>query len=527
MPSNMCIVLAMISARFCPAFFALLLMSGCYSASRMDRLVYEEIASEAGQDTGISSNVVDGASASARERPRASDDVLVLDRQRALILATQYSRELQTKRDTLYRAGLSLFGSRRNFGLQVNGTIEYVIEGPDASEQTEQAKAIANIEQLLPSGGRFSASGTASTGINAEDGSPDNSSAEIRIDQPLLSGAGYTASHEELIQAERDFIYALRTFTLERQDFAIETLRGYYDLLRQRKALENAGTNYYQFVFLRQRSEALFKVNRAPAIDVLRSQQEELSALNRLTSAEELYRVGMGRFLISLGLSPDATADVADDVPAVRDIGMDETNAVALALRRRLDVQTTRDQRDDARRRVDVARNAYRPDVSAFGQATWSNGESVLFTNSASGESWQAGVRAEIPFDRRDERDAVRVAELALAAAERSLDEKIETVTLDVREAFSRIRSLRVSVDVEQKNIDIAQKRSKNALLEFRNGRLSNRDVVEAANGLLAAQNAYISALTDFDIQRLTLLRQIGLLDVARDGSLIELTPDA
>jgi hypothetical protein len=40
----------------------------------------------------------------------------------------------------------------------------------------------------------------------------------------------------------------------------------------------------------------LFKVSRAPAIDVLRSQQEELSAVNRLQGAEESYALQVSRF---------------------------------------------------------------------------------------------------------------------------------------------------------------------------------------------------------------------------------------
>jgi outer membrane protein TolC len=502
-------------------------LSGCYSVPRMNHYVEEVARDVAAVEEGISEETVADATREVTPPVLPGGTLLQLDRQSVLGLASTYSRELQTKRDVLYNQGLSLFGTRRNFGFNVSGTVDFILSGADEEEDREQMKFAAELERILPTGGRARIGGSQDT---ASEGDEDTttSSARIRLDQPLLAGAGYTASHEELVQSERDYVYALRNFALDRQGLAIDTLRRYYDLLGQRKVLENTRTNYQQFIYLRERSEALFKVNRAPAIDVLRSQQEELSALNRLTSTEESYRIQVGRFLVNLGLPSETPATLADDIPDMREVTLEEQDAVTLALNRRMDVHTTRDRLADAERKVRVARNAYLPEVNLYGESEWSDrDDGATNANADATTSWEAGIRAEIPFDRRAERDAIRRAEIARDAASRALEEKEENTALEVREAYSRLRSLRVSLDVELKNIEIAEKRATNALLEFRNGRLSNRDVVEAANDLLNAKNAYVNALVDYEIQRLTLLRQVGLLDVAREGTLMELSPDA
>lgn len=85
-----------------------------------------------------------------------------------------------------------------------------------------------------------------------------------------------------MLQAERDYVYALRDFVVQRQDLALQVMREYYNLLQAWRVLENTRLNVQQVKLVRQRSEALFKVSRATSIDVLRSQQEELGALNRL-----------------------------------------------------------------------------------------------------------------------------------------------------------------------------------------------------------------------------------------------------
>ncbi|HMO03313.1 MAG TPA: TolC family protein [Kiritimatiellia bacterium] len=504
--------------------------TGCYSPRSLDRSVTRLAAETADAHTGLSAETV-ADSAQSLEPPTpvaAGDEPVILDVRSVLGIAAASSRNLQNRRDDLYRAGLSLFGTRRDFGFNLDGTLEYVIAAGDDRDERRDGTAAVSLERILPTGARVRLTGEQQvTDDTARDeGNRFSSRAQARLDQPLLAGAGYGASHEDLVQAERDYLYALRDFSLQRQQFAIDVVRDYYTLLGQRKTVENTRTNYQQFVFLRQRSEALFQVNRAPAIDVLRSQQEELTALNRLTTTDESYTIAVGRFLVQLGLPSATRAELADDIPAMIRVDLDENRALALAVSNRLDLMTARDRVEDARRRVANARNAYLPEVNAFGSSEWTADEADSLGDQTFGNDWRAGVTAEIPFDRRDRRDAIRRAELDREAAERRYAEQFDVILLEVRESYSRLRSLTVSVDIQLKNIEIAEKRAKNALLQFRNGTLSNRDVVEAANQLLDARNAYITALTDYEVQRLNLLRQVGLLGVARDGAIIERSPE-
>jgi outer membrane protein TolC len=510
--------------------FLVIALVGCYSPRSLDRKVHRLAAETAEAHPGLTAEMVaDSEQSIEPSAPVASVETPVtLDVRSVLGIAAASSRSLQNRRDDLYQAGLTLFGTRRDFGFNLDGTLEYVVSAGDDRDERRDGAAAVSLERILPTGARARLSGEQSMTDDTarDDGTLYSSRAQARLDQPLLAGAGYGASHEDLIQAERDYLYALRDFSLQRQQFAIDVVRDYYTLLGQRKTVENTRTNYQQFVFLRQRSEALFQVNRAPAIDVLRSQQEELSALNRLTTTEESYTIAVGRFLVQLGLPSATPAELADDIPPMTRVDLDEERALALAVSNRLDLMTGRDRVEDARRRVAVARNAYLPEVNAFGSSEWTSDEADTISDQTFGNDWRAGVSAEIPFDRRDRRDAIRRAELEREAAERRFAEQLDTVLLEVRESYSRLRSLTVSVDIQLKNIEIAEKRAKNALLQFRNGTLSNRDVVEAANQLLDARNAYITALTDYEVQRLNLMRQVGLLDVARDGAIVERSPE-
>jgi outer membrane protein TolC len=440
-----------------------------------------------------------------------------------LRLAARHNRDLQTSRETLIRQAISLRGAQRDYGFAVAGTLGYVLSsGEDSNSQASSLDLSA--KRPLPLGGSLSfsaASSTAHATSAVSNGTASTSSAGARLNQPLLAGAGYTASHHALIQAERNTIYALRAFARDRQAAAIEVVSGFYQLLTQKAAVENTRMNANQSTLLRQRTEALFRVQRAPAIDVMRAQQQELAASNSLAQVEASFDSQRQQFLIKIGLALDAASTLAGTVPDIQPVSISETDGLLTALAQRLDLQTARDRVADARRRLLVARSNLMPAFDAYGEAAWSaSGTRTADTRDAE-TSYSAGVVLKLPLDKRSERDAVRTAQLDLDAAERSAQQVEDSVRLNVAGAYRQIAYLAQAARIEKRNLEIAEKRAENARFRFRNGELVNRDVVEAENELLSARNSLAQAHVQFAIQRLVLLRDIGMLDVGQDGSIV------
>lgn len=505
---------------------ALLGAAGCMSMRSVDGAVHRKLETEARRSLPDGSNTLADAMAEMRDG-RDAPPSIALDLTNALSLATRHSRALQTKREQLYLSGLSTLGVVRQFGPQYAGTVDYVLNRPDSGADQDSLKGALKASQTLPLGGTLALEG-ATAGTLREAGSNDTvytTTAGAEVRQPLLAGAGYEASHDTLIQSRRDLVYAMRAFALERQDFAIGVMRAYFDLLLKQNVVANTKQNVEQSTFLRRRSEALFRIRRAPAIDVLRSQQQELSASNALSKTQSDYEIGLSRFLIEVGLPVTTRLEVTGAMPLEKPQERPVDACIRLALERRLDLRTAEDRRDDARRALRLARNALLPRLDAFGKAA-TTGEAGSPEFPDGGPDYSAGLSLTLPLDLRDERDAVRKNAIALAAAERDLDEKRDTVRVEITDSFSRLSSLAATVEIERRNIDIAQRRADYAAFRFRNGELSNRDVVEAQNELLSARNAYASALVQYELQRVQLLRDMGLLDVGRDGALIELSAE-
>lgn len=498
--------------------------ASCLSTRRLDHDVQRVLQREAAVSMREHTNTLtDAASSMAADRGQAV--ALELDLEGALRLATRYSRVLQDKRDQLVLGGLDRLAALRDFGPQYSGTLGYVLNRPDTGDDTAQTTAGVKASQILPTGGTLSvaADGTAESAVGStNDAARYTHKAGVELRQPLLAGSGYEASHDKLIQSERDLLYALRTFALERQDFAITVMKSYYGLLISKAVVENTRKNVDQSTFLRRRSEALFRIRRAPSIDVLRSQQQELSAINTLNQTEAQYDVDRRRFLIELGLAADATLNVTGSVPEMRPLDLNLETCMVLAVERRLDLRTEQDKVEDARRGVRIARRALLPKLDAFGKASTTGAASDSFAGGDSADEYSAGVAMELPLDKRPERDALKRALIAEQAAERRLTEKRDSIRVSIMDSFRTLASQRQAADIEFRNTQIAQRQADYAALRFRNGEADNRDVVDAQNQLLNARNTYVKALVQYEQQRIQLLRDVGLLDVATDGRLVE-----
>jgi outer membrane protein TolC len=498
-------------------------LTGCGSLPRGDAAIHRVLQAEAARSLPHGSNTMADAMAAMGDAGTAGTN-LEVNLAAALRLATQHSRSLQAKRERLYLSGLSTLGVERQFEPQCAGTVDYVVAWPDGGGKTAVTTARLSARQALPLGGALEVGGglegTAAGGTNE---AAYTTTAGLEVKQPLLAGAGYEASHGELIQARRDLVYALRGFAQERQDFALGISRSYYNLLVRKSVAENTRQNVEQSSFLRRRSEALFRIRRAPSIDVLRAQQQELSASNSLSQTRSAYAIDVSRFLIEVGLPVDTRVTIGDDLPAKKPLTLSCDACLKLALANRLDLRTQEDQLADARRRLRLTKNAFLPKAEAHGRAGVTGDPAASPAWPEGGADYSAGITVEVPLDRRDRQDAIKSAAIAVAAAERSAAEKRDTVRVEITDSFSKLEALSATVEIENRNIELAQRRADYAAFRFRNGELSNRDVVEAQNELLNARNAYAGALVQYESQRLQLLRDVGLLDVGRDGTMIEL----
>ena len=73
-------------------------------------------------------------------------------------------------------------------------------------------------------------------------------------------------------------------------------------------------------------------------------------------------------------------------------------------------------------------------------------------------------------------------------------------------------------VSIQEKSLVSEEKRFRVAQIRYREGKLGNRDIIEAQNSLLDVKNRIVELKNDYAIERLRLLRTVGTLLLDENG---------
>ena len=512
------------------AMALLVTLSGC--ASRDHRLAQEQgdaIRSEviAEVERFRSEDLIDPFSQSVAddsEKPPVIVEQITLES--ALRLGTRLNRGYLSQRESLFQSALSLGVTRRDFLRPVfSGSLSYNVSGSsDEDELSKVAGLSLNGQQYLFTGGRLSVSAGSDRvddGTSAERDYSGNFSASIT--QPLLRGAGKNIPYDALTGAERNLLYAARNFEDYRQNFAIQITQKFYNLLSQKIQLANAEENVRGQQFAYDQAKALFRIGTGSSLDVFRAEQALLVAKNSQSNAVEQFQNALDNFKIDLGISIDSDIELIGDFPELSEFSISLDAALAAAMNNRLDLLTARDQLEDVRGDLDIARNGLLPDLNL----SLSYGSSSEITDSFSGLDWgdsetySAGLNLEIPLDRMGRRNAFRNAEIALDREIRGLDLKEQQVRLEVQSALRQLDQLKFQLEIGSRSIESLSLTVEKAEIDQTRGTVTNRDVVEAQTALTEAKNAQLDRIVSHEIQILEIYRLLGLLFVSEEGMIV------
>jgi len=456
--------------------------------------------------------------------------------------AFQHSRDYQTAKEDLYLAALDLTLERHLWTPRLFGEIqsEYANYGQVRNfDHAMSAVAQVGVEQNLPYGGQVTAQvvNTLMRDLTNHITTGETGQILLEADIPLLRGAGRVA-YESRYQAERDLIYAVRTFERFRRSLAVDIADDYFNLQLLRQIIDNADKSIKFFAYEAKRAEARWEAGWEIRLEVGRAEQKRLEAISGKINAVETYQTSLDQFKIRIGMPIETPVDVpypkdptaksaktarmeADSLEeAIRMPDLTEKEAIRVALKYRLDLLNNLDTVDDARRGVWVAKNNLLPDLDAFGSVRLGTDSSKLDMLKYNHErtTWRAGLTLELPLDRKQERNALRSAVISKKQAERDYDLAKDSVRFQVRRAIRRVQQADTSLDIEILNRDLALKRRQAAQIRLRKGTISNREVTDAEEDLLRARNRLAGAQADLKLAILQFRRDTGTLRIDRQG---------
>ncbi len=505
---------------------------GDYAEERADRAAYGNI--------GMAQRVALGSASPFsidEEEARRMRDALYLGGQdkdaemlslsQALAVAMVNSRDYQSRKETLFIQALRLTEVQKEFSVNYNaaayarGTSTSFDDGTAESfgDNGVDAGFAVGVKRTLATGARVSLgfSEDLLRYFTHPDFSDANNTVGFSIIQPLLNGFGPLVTREPLRQAERNMIYAVRDFKRYQQGFVIDITSQYYGVLRARDQLRNERKNYESSIANREQTESYAKAGRIADFQAAQARQKELDAADRWTVAKAAYEKSLDDFRFTLGLPIDSnvvpgTNELAKlEERGLVEVGITLGEALDAAISNRLDLATDREQVQDMERKLEIAQRNFLPNlnVSYNVQKEFDSDVDV---------NQNLGVTLDLPFDWTEKRNAYRIAEIALARQQRTLEEDESDVRRNVRDLWRKLERNRSVYQNRLLSVKLAERRVENTTLLLKLGKALTRDLLDAQDDLLSSRNQATAALVDYTTTRLKFWNAIERFEIDPRG---------
>lgn len=497
------------------------------------------------------------------------DGSLKITLSHALEIGAGNSFLYQDYKESIFEAALDLDLKRHYFRNQYSESVDSDLVNNNSGRRAETRitnKSSTGFSRNFQNGLSFSAGlvlditnlltmgGASSLGLTAD--------ASIYV--PLLQGSGKHIITEELTQAERNVVYRIYEFEEYKRQLAVDIADEYLRVLGSLDAIKNAEDNYRRLIISVRRSRRLADAGLLREIQVDQAVQNELSARQRWIGTIQGYQGDLDGFKRTLGLPVDADieldrgelerlvevvsgiivgvvetktltdpnipadAPVEFEEPGWKNRGpleIDTTLAVRLAFENRLDLRKSQGEVYDSQRNVYMKADKLRTKLDLG----WAGGTVGNPANNGrlnlDSASWNLPLTLNLPLERTAERNEYRSSLITLERSIRSLAQMEDSIKASVRGVLRNMLATRERLQIQAMGLKVAEKRVDSTNIFFEAGLIEIRDVLDAQDALLEAQNGLTSAVVAYRIAELTLQRDMGLLKVYENGLWREFTP--
>ena len=496
----------------------------------------------------------------------------------ALMIGAQNNPDYQTHKEEIFSAALDLDLERNEFrsifgqafinSLSRDGRGKNTVSEMTNSSETTVTKQLKNGAEIgtqlaVDLANLLTMGGASAIGLRAD--------ASIYI--PLMRGSGKHIVTENLTQAQKNVVYAIYRFERFKREFAVDVFDEYLGVLQQLDQVNNSKQNYDGLVVSVRRATRKAEEGQFSEIEVDQAVQGELRARDRWIKNIQGAKQTLDEFKILIGLPTDARIKLdrkelsslnklaekwileekqkqenapaeeilaADDPVEVAPPGMpkagpleiDDNLATMIAFDNRLDLRIAQSAVDDQQRFVVFKADRLRGELTLLGTAQTGDRKTASRANESNSRiefnhaQLSSLLTLNLPIERTAERNEYRNSLIDLEKTIRQLQSMEDNIKLQIRNRLRTLLSARESILIQFKSVQVAEKRVKSTNMFLDYGRAQIRDLLEAQEARLDAQNSFTAAIKNYRIAELQIQRDMGLLEVNEKGLFKEVDPE-
>jgi outer membrane protein len=334
---------------------------------------------------------------------------------------------------------------------------------------------------------------------------PDGSiSWGLRLDQSFyLNGREITAFKisREYIEKSRYGLHAVK------EAYIFNVASAYYDVLRAKKAVEIAKTNFDRLTKHRDAAAIRLKVGEVTKTDLLRAEAELSGAHAELVKSENNLKLTKAILARVAGLTGDY--DVKETAGSREDAADNLDSLKQRAFAERAELKVVELQKKIAEEQVGYSKGAYWPTLSIEGvYAKKDESPASTFLNK---ESIYGGIKLNFPFFEGGLRKAeVREAEAKKRQSELIYDDLKKTIDIEVENAYLDFQTQKGILKSLEDQLTFARDNYNSVSRQYQFGLANSIDVIDANTLLIASERQLADAVYNYQLAMIRLQRVTG-----------------
>ncbi len=270
------------------------------------------------------------------------------------------------------------------------------------------------------------------------------------------------------------------------------------------------------------------QIEKAEALDSTSDASSDPSDASPATLALEAMQKAVGVVLRSeLDEIYVAQSQIRMFLIEIEPMRIKEHQAITFAHRQRLDLMNSQALVMDAFRKVEVAANALKSDLSVTGSVALGSDPSKnnAFRFDSSANTYRLGAQFDGPLNRLNERNFYRAQQINYQRASREFISEKDQVANEVRSILRQLTLRRLNFQIARQQLVAATRQVDQAQIDLRTSNSAEANLtlflLQALQGMVDAKNNLISNWVSYRVQRMRLFVALELLYLDEQGEWI------
>lgn len=298
----------------------------------------------------------------------------------------------------------------------------------------------------------------------------------VMLNVPLLRGLGTDYNLDGVYGSLYSLETARQAYYKQQDSLVINTVSTIYNIINYQKQAELFNGQIYGLKKHISLTAVKEKTGLATAMDMYRAKLRLKEVQNQLTIVERQFDTQTDRLKSLLGSSIEGALTVTAPID-YEPVSVSLSEAVSIALENRIEIEMAMRKRDEAKRKMALARHNILPIVDLnLGYRRYEETDSVFLDE----EDWIVSLNGSADLFRSEERTAYELANISFQQSTIDIESSREEIIREVRDQVNQMKKKEQLIIDRAEQLHQAQGKLELARSKFNHQLADNFDLLEA-----------------------------------------------